>query len=584
MKIKHSLTFSLIALMSVFTATLLYLGYSFWLQGYIEREQGENKEKIIRLQAAFEQEQGVLVTLCNDWGFWDEDYKFAGGGNPAFAEQYGQANALSLSKTGADYMAIFDNNGNKLLSTVANIKTDSALDESKKIAGALSAAGVLSAAAKVSKGNIIKGVIGRDKGSLLVAVARILPGNGVGDPNGYVLFGKKIDDRFLAELSAKGFVNDVRLEYRKTAPPWLKLEKQPHQTFEFYADPASENLSGCFVIHTQDNKDLFISAVTQRTGEGYAKAIQFLLYVLLCLSLAVLLFALITRRILFRKFKRIETYLRQYDARKLRTGQARLKMDNEDELSDLADALNQTIDEVEALYKHLLDELEERQKNAVHLRDTQAGTIISLAKLAEYRDTDTGGHLARVTATCKILATSAETRPEFTGLIDKAFVATLEIAATLHDIGKVGISDTILRKCGPYTPDEYEIMKTHTLLGSVTLQEMSDKHPDNDFIKMAQLIARYHHERWNGEGYPEQLSGIDIPLAARIVAIADVFDALVCERCYKHAFSLEASRKTIVESAGSRFDPLLTEVFAECFADIARQYQPPAELKNGVIL
>ena len=169
-------------------------------------------------------------------------------------------------------------------------------------------------------------------------------------------------------------------------------------------------------------------------------------------------------------------------------------------------------------------------------------------------------------------------------MIDKAFVATLEIAATLHDIGKVGISDTILRKCGPYTPDEYEIMKTHTLLGSVTLQEMSDKHPDNDFIKMAQLIARYHHERWNGEGYPEQLSGIDIPLAARIVAIADVFDALVCERCYKHAFSLEASRKTIVESAGSRFDPLLTEVFAECFADIARQYQPPAELKNGVIL
>ncbi|MEI6285780.1 MAG: HD domain-containing phosphohydrolase [Bacillota bacterium] len=572
MKIKHSLTFSLIALLSVFTVALLYLGYSFWLQDYIEREKSENREKITRLQAAFEQEQNVLATLCNDWGFWDEAYKFVGGSNPDFAAQYGQANSLSLSKIGVDYMAIFDISGKKLLSTVADIKTDSQLDESKKIGESLSETGTLFAMVKNSKEGVVKGAISRAKGSLLVAVAPILPGNGTGSPSGYVLFAKKINKQFLDELLKKGYVSDVWLDFVNTAPPWLKPDKDQGPILKYYADPAAENQSGCFVIHTEENHNLFISAVIKKTNDGYTTLIQFALYVLICLLIAVLLFILITRRVLFRKFKLIESYLREYDAQKQHNGRKHLQMDSDDELSDLANALNKTIDEVETLYSDLLTELEERKRNVAQLRNTQIGTIVSLAKLAEYRDTDTGEHLTRVTATCKILATCAATRPEFAGLIDDAFIEELEIAATLHDIGKVGISDAILRKCGPYTQDEYTIMKSHTVYGSITLQQMLEKHPDNEFIKMAEEIARYHHERWNGEGYPEQLSGTDIPLSARIVAVADVFDALMSERCYKPAYSMEKSRKIIVKSAGIQFDPVLVDVFCDCFTEIVKQY------------
>ena len=158
-------------------------------------------------------------------------------------------------------------------------------------------------------------------------------------------------------------------------------------------------------------------------------------------------------------------------------------------------------------------------------------------------------------------------------MIDETFINTLEISATMHDIGKVGISDAVLRKKGIYTIDEYEIMKTHTILGSITLQEMAGSYPDNDFIKMSRIVARYHHERWNGSGYPEQLSKTDIPLPARIVALADVFDALVSERCYKQAYSLEKSRRIIVDSSGIQFDPTLVEIFCECFEDICQQYQ-----------
>ena len=574
MKIKNSLTISLIGMAAILIVALVYFGYIFWLQGNLEHENGENREKITRIQAAFDQEQQVLVTLCNDWGFWDEAYKFVGSNNLEFLQQYGQSKSLTWVKLGVDYMAIFDSKGKKMLSLASGQENDRSFAEQQKSVADFGASGALHTAVTNSKEGIFQGVVNYDNKLVLAAIALVLPGNGEGEPKGYLLFGKKIDAGFLATVLSKSAVKDVQLEFSASGPSWLKNEQIHHdRTFNYYSAPDAGNQSGYFVIWTQENKPLFISAVVQAKTDGYETMRQFMLFVLLFLFLAILLFLLIARKVLFSKFVKIEKYLQNYDASKVGGNKERLAIGSNDELSDLANALNQTIDEVEALHQNLIDEYEERKTSDRKLLSSQAGTIVSLAKLAEYRDKDTGDHLIRVAATCKTIATKARQRPEFAGLIDETFINTLEISATMHDIGKVGISDAVLRKKGIYTIDEYEIMKTHTILGSITLQEMAGSYPDNDFIKMSRIVARYHHERWNGSGYPEQLSKTDIPLPARIVALADVFDALVSERCYKQAYSLEKSRRIIVDSSGIQFDPTLVEIFCECFEDICQQYQ-----------
>ncbi len=134
-------------------------------------------------------------------------------------------------------------------------------------------------------------------------------------------------------------------------------------------------------------------------------------------------------------------------------------------------------------------------------------------------------------------------------------------ASPLHDIGKVGIADTILLKPGKLTPEEFEIMKQHTVIGAQTLEAASERYPRNTFINMGVAIARSHHEKWDGSGYPDGLTGDTIPLEARIMAVADVYDALRSKRCYKDAFTHEKSREIILAGSGKHFDPVLVDAF-----------------------
>jgi len=143
----------------------------------------------------------------------------------------------------------------------------------------------------------------------------------------------------------------------------------------------------------------------------------------------------------------------------------------------------------------------------------------------------------------------------------------------LHDIGKVGIPDSILLKPGKLSAEEYEMMKKHTIIGADTLAEVRDKYPDNRFLKLGISIARYHHERWDGTGYPEGLSGTAIPLSARIMAIVDVYDALRSNRVYKEAYSHEESLSIIKEGRNKHFDPVIVDVFVENEAEINRTFE-----------
>jgi putative two-component system response regulator len=197
------------------------------------------------------------------------------------------------------------------------------------------------------------------------------------------------------------------------------------------------------------------------------------------------------------------------------------------------------------------------------ISDSQVATIVALARLAERRDDDTGMHIDRIGA---FVSTLAMVIPECMGDDQRAhrdFVGMIARAAALHDIGKVGLPDAVLLKPGKLTPEEFETIKAHTTIGQETLQTVLDGYPSNEMVRIGALVARSHHEKWDGSGYPDRLAGKDIPLPARIVAVADVYDALRSKRPYKEPFSHMEAVRIIREGRERHFDPALVDAFIE---------------------
>ena len=208
--------------------------------------------------------------------------------------------------------------------------------------------------------------------------------------------------------------------------------------------------------------------------------------------------------------------------------------------------------------------MEQQMLESTRLIDHSRRTaILGLAKLAEYRDQDTGAHLERIREYTRILTRALSVRSGLQHLITPSFLEDITLSSVLHDIGKVGIPDKILLKPGKLSRKEFEVMKMHCIYGRDVLAEARRDAGNVSFLAMGQQITHFHHERWDGSGYPEGLSATDIPLAARIVALADVYDALTSRRCYKQALSHEQARKIIVRDRGSHFDPQVVDAFLE---------------------
>jgi response regulator RpfG family c-di-GMP phosphodiesterase len=203
------------------------------------------------------------------------------------------------------------------------------------------------------------------------------------------------------------------------------------------------------------------------------------------------------------------------------------------------------------------NELRRRERD-----QAQHATIIALACLSEQRDNETGKHLERVSLYCKLVAEGLRSDGKHLELISDAWIEDLVRSAPLHDIGKVGIPDSILLKPGKLTPEEWEIMKTHTQIGAETLEAVIANNGEQGFLAMSRDIAWCHHEKWDGSGYPRALRGEQIPLSARILALADVYDALTTVRPYKHAWSHREALDWIRTRAGTHFDPDVVAAFA----------------------
>lgn len=191
----------------------------------------------------------------------------------------------------------------------------------------------------------------------------------------------------------------------------------------------------------------------------------------------------------------------------------------------------------------------------------QNNIIISLANLVENRDIDTGEHIRRTSNYVELISREAMKRKVYPDIINEKFIERVVRAAPLHDVGKILISDNILKKPGRLTPEEFEMIKIHTKEGGRIINEIIGNNDDKDFVKIAKDIAIYHHERWDGAGYPSGLKKEEIPVSARIMAIADVFDALISPRCYKTSLPRDKALDIIKEETGTHFDPILAHIF-----------------------
>lgn len=235
---------------------------------------------------------------------------------------------------------------------------------------------------------------------------------------------------------------------------------------------------------------------------------------------------------------------------------------------------------LERVNEALEEEVKRRIAQALHTRDA---LITGLAKLADFRDNDTGAHLDRIAEYSVLLGEALRGRfPE----IDDAWIATLRVASSLHDIGKVGIPDAVLLKPGRITLEERAVIEKHPLMGTDTLIAVREAMGEDALVEMSLRVALYHHERWDGKGYPMGVAAEQIPLEARVVALADVYDALTSKRVYKDAMPHGTVVGMILEGAGTQFDPAVVEAFgriAGSFDEVRARLQPGQDEDGGPV-
>lgn len=228
-----------------------------------------------------------------------------------------------------------------------------------------------------------------------------------------------------------------------------------------------------------------------------------------------------------------------------------------DAFGDLSDAFNDMSDSLKM----------QLQK----INSMQNSIIRGMATMVESRDNSTGGHIMR-TSTCMLVFSESLKKHTEYGKLPEKFYENLAKAAPMHDLGKIAVDDAVLRKPGKFTDEEYEKMKSHSAEGARIVTKVLEDVDDEDFKQIAVNVAHYHHEKWNGSGYPTKISGEQIPLEARIMALVDVFDALVSKRCYKDSFDYDKAFSIIEESLGSHFDPQLGKEFLNCRPELEKLY------------
>ena len=245
----------------------------------------------------------------------------------------------------------------------------------------------------------------------------------------------------------------------------------------------------------------------------------------------------------------------------------------ENRVGYLLEALDRTAEHkytatVEEYSDRLSKEVAQKTAHIEHIKDMM---VLGMSAMVESRDNSTGGHIRRTSMVVSVFSKKLMNGKNPLVLSDR-FLEQVERAAPMHDLGKIAVKDAILQKNGKFTDEEYAEMKKHSAEGAKIVRDILDGVEEEEFVKIAENVAHYHHEKWNGRGYPDGLSGEEIPIEARIMALADVFDALVSKRCYKEAFDYDRAFDIIKNDIGEHFDPTLAPLFLECRPELEALY------------
>jgi len=255
-----------------------------------------------------------------------------------------------------------------------------------------------------------------------------------------------------------------------------------------------------------------------------------------------------------------------YPLKKIKEGTEKVKNGNYSEKVKIVS--NDSLGELAYTFNDMTSALDEKTRKILEIQNS---VIRGMAVMVESRDNSTGGHINRTSDCVKVFVDKLRKEKEFSDITDE-FCESVIKAAPMHDLGKIAVDDAILRKPGKFTDQEYEIMKKHSAEGARIVEQVLKDVDNIEFKQIAVNVAHYHHEKWDGTGYPEKISGDQIPFEARIMALADVFDALVSKRCYKDSFTYDKAFQIIEESLGTHFDPKLGAVFIKCRGKLEELY------------
>lgn len=327
----------------------------------------------------------------------------------------------------------------------------------------------------------------------------------------------------------------------------------------------------CYAAADIKVEDIHLSALNYMT-KIFSLFVGFYIFILsLCIWLVDyhLIYPIAAMTISARKFAYDSEEAREISVDRLR----HLDIYTGDEIENLYDSLSKTIADT-------VGYLEEVQNKGEELAHMQNGLIYVLADMVESRDKNTGDHVRKTAAYVRLITLKMKEKGIYADQLTDEFMKDVVNSAPLHDVGKIMVSDVILNKPGRLTDEEFEKMKAHTTAGSKVISSAMALVSDSGYLKEAKNLATYHHERWDGKGYPSGKAGEDIPLSARIMAVADVFDALVSRRSYKEPFTFEKAMEIIKEGAGTQFDPQIAIVFTES-ADEVREISMAHEAMLG---
>ena len=538
---------------------IVYFGLIYWIQKqyilptYLKLEKIAAIKDIDRCSDTIYSEINYLSMLNHDWAAWDDTYNFLKTHDKQYIDTNLQINTFINNKL--NLIFIYD--------TSRKLIWGNYFDYKKKLPGNVeyfdnilnvnSIENILFKRASLNTNR--SGIILTELGPLLLAVNPILTSKGTGPCLGTFIMGRLLTKEYISTIGKRILVDftivsvstinnnshlkNIVNKISPKKPYYFSISNNNHLQIysmlnDFYGKPA-------LLIQIKIPRKTYVNGQTTLTYSLYA-------IVIIGIILLIIMITIIQRTII-RPISKLTKHTAEI--KKTHNFTCEIYKERKDEIGILSREFDNMLTEIKRINDNLESRILLRTKEIL---ETRKDSIFRLANAAEERDTDTGQHLKRIKAITTLLAQKSG--------IEKNTSEMIGLASTLHDIGKIGIQDEILFKNGKLDKNEYETIKKHSTIGGKILANSN-----SELIQTAWKIALYHHERWSGNGYPSGLSGEKIPLAARITAIADVFDALASKRVYKNSWTTEEIKLYFEKNQDEQFDPILTKIFLKDFSD-----------------